>query len=84
MKKALIEGATHNPGAPANWDPARDGSCGGLPVKFDGKGCYSAWKPTPEELAILADGGYVMLHVAGWQVPVSLHVLDRDGAKELD
>jgi hypothetical protein len=84
MKKALIEGATHNPGAPANWDPAKDGSCGGLPIKFDGRGCESAWKPSPEQLAVLTDGGYVTLYVVGWQVPVSLSVVDRDGAKELE
>jgi len=83
MKPALIEGATHNPGAPAGME----GSCGRLSVRVSGNPfalmCESAWKPSPEELAVLTDGGYVLLRVIGWQVPVALDVVDRDGAKEL-
>jgi len=83
MNKALIEGATNNPGAPAGMEER----CGTLPIRVvpDGNSiiCQSAWKPTPEELAVLSDGGYVVLHVWGWQVPVALTVADRDGAKEL-
>lgn len=85
MRKALIEGATHNPGAPKDWTPA-DGHCGGLPIRFEEtqpQSCYSAWKPTPEELATLVDGGYVVLRVVGWQVPVALFVCDKTGAQEL-
>lgn len=88
MNKALIEGATHNPGAPKGWDRERDGECGGLPIRIvqndgGGIGCQSAWKPTPEELAVLTDGGYVVLHIVGWRVPVALSVTDRTGAQEL-
>lgn len=83
MNKALIEGATNNPGAPAGME----GTCGRLPIRVDrdedGVRCLSAWKPTPEELAILTDGGYVVLHVVGWQPPVALTVTDRTGAQEL-
>ncbi len=84
MKPALIEGATHNPGAPAGMER----TCGRLPIKVTRHGdesltCESAWKPSPEELAVLTDGGYVLLRVVGWQVPVALDVVDRDGAKEL-
>lgn len=84
MNKALIEGATHNPGAPEGMED----SCGRLPIRVtrDERNhvvCQSAWKPTPEELAVLADGGYVVLSVWGWQPPVALTVADRDGAKEL-
>ncbi len=83
MKPALIEGATHNPGAPAGMEA----TCGRLPIRVvrDGDGivCLSAWRPTPEELAVLTDGGYVVLQVVGWQVPVALMVADRSGAKEL-
>lgn len=83
MKTALIERATHNPGAPAGMED----TCGRLPIRVvrDGDSivCLSAWRPTPEELAVLLDGGYVVLQVAGWQVPVALFVADRDGAKEL-
>lgn len=83
MNKALIEGATNNPGAPAGMEDR----VGTLPIRAsqsaDGLICESAWKPTPEELAVLLDGGYVILRVVGWQVPVALYVADRDGAKEL-
>lgn len=83
MKPALIEGATNNPGAPAGMES----SCGRPPIRVSGGErnmiCESAWKPSPEELAVLTDGGYVVLQVAGWQVPVALSVADRDGAKEL-
>lgn len=83
MNKALIEGATNNPGAPEGMEA----TCGRLPVRVmqdnDGLFCQSAWKPTPEELAVLSDGGYVVLTVVGWQVPVNLSVVDRDGAQEL-
>lgn len=83
MNKALIEGATNNPGAPAGMEA----TCSRLPIRVvrddDGIVCQSAWKPTPEELAVLTDGGYVVLHIAGWQVPVALTVTDRTGAQEL-
>jgi hypothetical protein len=83
MKPALIEGATHNPGAPKGME----NTCGRLPIRVVRNGdsvfCLSAWRPAPEELAVLLDGGYVVLQVAGWQVPVALSVADRDGAMEL-
>jgi hypothetical protein len=83
MNKALIEGATNNPGAPSGMEE----TCGRLPIRVvrdaDGVVCQSAWKPTPEELAVLTDGGYVVLHVVGWQPPVALGVTDGKGASEL-
>lgn len=87
MNKALIDGATNNPGAPREWDKDRNGECGRLPIRVvernGGTMCESAWKPTAEEIAVLTDGGYVVLHIAGWQVPVALSVTDRKGASEL-
>jgi len=82
MKAALIEGATHNPACPDGVDGGR------LPIRVETKDgnverCISAWKPTAEELAVLNDGGFVELHVRGWQVPVALSVADRRGAQEL-
>lgn len=79
MKHISIEGANAHPGQPKNWNPETDGTCGVLPVRvtWDGdraKTCESAWVPSPEELALLNRGGSVVLTVAGWQVPVSLHV----------
>lgn len=84
MKAALIEGATNNPGAPRGME----GHVGRLPIRVRerddvGQVCESAWKPTPEELAVLLDGGYVVLGVVGWQVPVYLTIADRQGAQEL-
>jgi len=83
MKKALIEGAAYNPGAPAGMED----TCGTLPVRVtqhEGQTyCESAWKPSLEEIGALLNGGYVVLTVVGWQVPVSLAVVDRHGAKEL-
>jgi hypothetical protein len=85
MDVATIKGYTHAPGAPKDWDPARNGTCGALPIIFrkDAHGndeCVSAWKPTPNELAALLRGGFVILSVVGWQVPVSLGVAEKDAA----
>lgn len=84
MKPALIEGATNNPGAPRGME----GHVRRLPIRVSqredvGQVCESAWKPSPEELAVLMDGGYVVLGVVGWQVPVYLTITDRRGAQEL-
>lgn len=86
MEVATIKGATHNPGAPRNWTEA-NGPCGSLPIRyqkdaFGNNECISAWKPTPEELQMLNDGGFVILSVSGWQVPVSLYVESKDVATE--
>jgi hypothetical protein len=86
VKHTTIEGANAHPGAPKGWDPEQDGICGVLPVRVTwsknalghdtgrAQTCESAWVPSPEELATLNRGGTVRLVVAGWQVPVSLHV----------
>lgn len=83
MQKALIEGATNNPGAPEGME----GAVGTLPVRVVQDGdtlmCQSAWKPSLEEIGVLLNGGYVLLTVVGWQVPVSLSVVDSRGAQEL-
>jgi hypothetical protein len=80
MLKKVIAGWNAAPGAPKNWNPERDGDCGALPIRVrtrtDGMviSCESAWEPTPRELEMLNAGGQVILHVAGWQVPVALYV----------
>ena len=84
MEIATIKGATHNPGAPRNWSEA-NGPCGTLPIIYrkDSHGnpeSVSAWKPTSDELAMLNEGGFVILSVIGWQVPVSLYTADKDAA----
>jgi hypothetical protein len=85
MEVATIKGATHNPGAPRGWTEA-NGSCGTLPIIFrkDAYGndeCVSAFKPTEAELKMLNEGGFVILSVVGWQVPVSIYTADKDAAK---
>ncbi len=86
MLTKVITGWNAAPGAPAAWDPARDGGCGALPIRYfprnaklDGSGpqirwCESAWEPTPKELDMLSAGGSVVLRVWGWQPPVALYV----------
>lgn len=84
MEVATIKGATHNPGAPHGWSEA-NGPCGTLPIIFrrDGPGnleSVSAWKPTADELRTLNEGGFVILSVIGWQVPVSVYTANKDAA----
>jgi len=74
MISKRIEGATNYLGAPPGWDPERDGHCSHLAIRREGNVCYSAWEPTPEELAKLNAGGSVILGVVGGQPPVSLSV----------
>lgn len=79
MLKQVIEGWTHNPGAPKGWDPIRDGECGTLPIRLvqlsrEQFACESSWQPTPAELEMLNAGGNVILRIVGWQVPVALYV----------
>lgn len=86
MKVATIKGANHNPGAPRDWSEA-NGPCGALPINYrkDSYGNYesvSAWKPTDEELKLLNEGGFVILSVLGWQVPVSIYAADKEAAAD--
>lgn len=58
--------------APADYDHAALGECGGLPVRVVSGGCMSVWKPTPEELDFLANGGGVVIWVMGLQPVMSV------------
>lgn len=75
-----IAGATHYLGAPAGWQPDKDGDCGYLAIRTEGNPrqgsgwCESAWEPTPRELEALNNGGSVILRIIGWQPPVALYV----------
>lgn len=85
MEAATIKGATHNPGAPRGWTAA-NGPCGTLPIIYreDSHGnpeSVSAWKPSDAELKTLNEGGYVILSVIGWQVPVCVYTADKDAAE---
>src|SRR5690349_11413068 len=69
-----IAGATHNYGAPKDWDPEKSGKCGHLSVRVEDNVYSSAWEPTPDELALLVNGGSIVLSVVGGQPPVMLTV----------
>ena len=56
--------------APPDWDEEKNGPCQDLPVLRNENGFLSVWKPTDEELAILANGGAVYLTVMGASHPV--------------
>lgn len=66
-------------GAPLDWDAEAHPPCQPLPVTVhDVEGVpvvTSYWKPTAQELKALAEGGSVVLHVAGGGMPpVALEV----------
>jgi hypothetical protein len=74
MTPTRISGHTHTFSAPDGWDESAHGPCIDLSVRKDGETYQSTWRPTPEELATLNDGGVVVLCVAGSQPPCWLSV----------
>ena len=54
-------------GKPVNWNEAKDGPCGSLPVTRDAAAgeWTSYWQPTPAELKALNEGRPVFLRVVG-------------------
>ncbi len=68
--------------APDGYDHQKNGECVGLPVRFERLGDYltskSVWKPTPEQLAVLNEGGAIELTVIGGQPPVMLDAVRGD------
>ncbi|MCJ2090884.1 hypothetical protein MKK88_33610 [Methylobacterium sp. E-005] len=70
MHIGRVTGATRNLGAPLDWDPAKDGICGGLPIRDEPHSpgvnrMVSAWMPTPEEIALITAGEPIYLLVVG-------------------
>lgn len=66
---------------PKEWDDARDGPCGSLPIRreigaSDRVYHYSNWKPDEYELGILNAGGSVELLCVGVQPPVAVSVVE--------
>ena len=57
-------------GQPKNWDEEKMGVCQPLYLYHNEGELHSIWKPTEEELAILAQGGGVVLTVIGNGHPV--------------
>jgi hypothetical protein len=74
MHIGRVAGATRNLGAPKNWDPVKDGICGGLPIRDEPHSpgvnqMVSAWLPTPEDIALIAAGAPIYLVVLGTSHP---------------
>lgn len=67
----------HSWGAPLNWDHSKV-HCGSLPAHVhsqpSGPVSDSFWKPSADDMKVLAAGGHVVLRVYGGQPPVSLVV----------
>ena len=87
MRPITIAGANANPGAPKGWDPAKDGTCGRLPIRYTEKDgrieqCESAWVPDQHEIEQIVAGAAIVLRVIGWQVPVALYVEKQPSQEE--
>lgn len=80
MKPGHIDGATRVLNAPIDWDESKHGTCGGLPIRDSvldsGLPCMtSVWFPSSKELARIAAGTPIMLHIIGeTHPPVSIGV----------
>lgn len=84
MHVGRIQNATRNLGAPADWNKAESGPCGGLPIRDEdttaGRGMVSAWFPTPEEIERIKEGAPIYLTVLGTvHPPVAIGVGPRPG-----
>lgn len=83
MIPARIEGFTRVLGAPVGWDPNGPEPCCGLAIRdaVTNEGApvmWSAWEPTPHEIAAIAAGSKVYLCVVGTQHPmVAVEADDR-------
>lgn len=78
-------------GAPHDWDQSLDGECGTIFVcdeveTLSGQNfMYSVYKPTPEEIEALANGGVIRLGIMGRSHPVfQLGVLGPDVAERCE
>lgn len=73
MEIGCIQGATRFLGAPKDWDKSK-GHCGTLPVadvpSAIGNQMISAWLPSSQEIAALAQGAPLYLHIFGTVHPV--------------
>ena len=74
MIPGRIQDATRVLGAPPSWDQQTELPCGALPVRemiVDRMPCLvSAWLPTEEEMAAIAAGAPVVLHIFSRLHPV--------------
>jgi hypothetical protein len=68
-----IAGATRYLGAPAGWEPDKDGDCAHLAIadlqSAHGPRMVSAWEPTPAEIEAMKNGAPVYLQIVGTAHP---------------
>lgn len=71
MVPAIPPGANRIFTAPPNWDVEKHGPCHDLHLIADPSvpSLTSIWVPSPEELTMLNEGGFVMLAICGTQMP---------------
>ena len=79
MIPGSIPNRTRYLGAPRGWEPDVSGPCGHLAIRDElttaGPAMFSAWQPTPEEMARIAAGAPIVLMVLGEiHPPVSISV----------
>jgi hypothetical protein len=84
MEIRRIPAATRDIGKPQGWDDDVHGPCASLPVRDEEHNgvhyMVSAWAPTPEQLAILNEGGSIRLGIAGYVHPVVFMSVAEQGA----
>jgi hypothetical protein len=68
--------------APDNWDEEANGPCDSLPVLALPGTTSSVWRPSPEELQILNEGGAIILHL-GIDLKHSAHPVVALSATEM-
>lgn len=74
MNHINFPAATHNFGAPPDWDSSANGDCATLPVCVQGELFTSCWQPSDAERMAIANGEPIMLSVIGGQPAVMLWV----------
>jgi hypothetical protein len=69
VKAVPIKGYDRLLGPPGDWIQELDGDCGHLAIRdtmWDGhQALVSAWKPSPEDLQTLKNGGCITLYIIG-------------------
>ena len=76
MKPGKIDQHTHLFSAPKDWDEDTHGPCNDLYVRVDEEAqtSSSAWEPSAEELALLNNGGKIIVHVFTMQPAIAVSV----------
>ena len=70
MDPMELTDATRRLGAPAEWNHEKDGICHTLDIHDRDGWMISAWQPTEAELARIAEGKPIFLHIQGSAHPV--------------